>query len=116
MDIGSFGVLVQDPVAESSQKEDSEASGNWKGKKPKHFLSRPALKQCSFLIYAEICKLCLDGHCNEGCTIEKMTLFASLKNPNTNPNKTTKTLRLRLSKLAEGRPWDSYPLKRRDKY
>lgn len=44
---------------------------------------------------------------------KKRTLFASLKKPK---HKTTKTLRLKLSQLPEGRPLDSYPLKRRDKY
>lgn len=38
------------------------------------------------------------------------------KTPNTKPNRTTKTLRVRLSQLPEHRPLDSYPLKRRDKY
>lgn len=113
MDIGSFDVPVQDPVTESFLKESSETSGSWKGKNQTS-LNRPALKQCSFLIYGEICKLCLEGHCNETFTIKKKrTLFASLKKPK---HKTTKTLRLKLSQLPEGRPLDSYPLKRRDKY
>lgn len=69
MDIGPFDVPVGDPFTEGFLKDGSEASGNWKGKKPKHSLSRPALKQCLFLIYGEICKLCLEGHCNEIFTI-----------------------------------------------